>query len=132
YFHGCGKTDEELAAIVDRRVAFDVIDNSEELERLAAIASASEPVDVMLRVNTGIEAHTHAFIRTGGENTKFGIAREHLPPTLARLAELPQLRLIGLHAHIGSQISEVAPYATNLDELIAAARFAVERGFAVE
>jgi diaminopimelate decarboxylase len=132
YFHGCGKTDEELQAIVDRRVAFDVIDNREELERLAAIASPSAPVDVMLRLNTGIEAHTHAFVRTGGENTKFGIARDRLPHTLKRLAELPQLRLIGLHAHIGSQISEVAPFATNLDELAAAARIALERGFAVE
>ncbi|MBV8749843.1 MAG: alanine racemase, partial [Candidatus Eremiobacteraeota bacterium] len=74
YFHGCGKTDEELRAVVDRRVAFDVIDNAEELERLAALASPDAPVDVMLRLNTGIEAHTHAFIRTGGENTKFGIA----------------------------------------------------------
>ena len=132
YFHGCGKTDEELSAIVDRRVAFDVIDNAEELERLAALASASEPVDVMLRLNTGIEAHTHAFVRTGGENTKFGIALDRFPEVLARLGQLPQLRLIGLHAHIGSQISEVAPFSANVDELLAAARIAAERGFAVE
>ncbi|HEX3468080.1 MAG TPA: diaminopimelate decarboxylase [Candidatus Elarobacter sp.] len=132
YFHGCGKTDEELRAIVERRVAFDVIDNREELERLAAIASPDASVDVMLRVNTGIEAHTHAFVRTGGENTKFGIARDALGGVLERLEELPQLRLIGLHAHVGSQISEVAPYVTNLDELLNAAAFAVERGFAIE
>ena len=115
YFHGCGKTGEELQAIVERRVAFDVIDNREELERLAALAPASDPVEVMLRLNTGIEAHTHAFVRTGGENTKFGFALGRLPEILARLARLPQLRLIGLHAHIGSQISELAPFAANLD-----------------
>ncbi len=132
YFHGCGKTGEELRAIVDRRVAFDVVDNDEELERLAALAQPDQPVDVMLRLNTGIEAHTHAFVRTGGENTKFGIALDRLPEVLARLAQLPQLRLIGLHAHIGSQISEVAPFALNLDELLAAARLAAELGFAVE
>jgi len=132
YFHGCGKTGEELRAIVDRRVAFDVVDNDEELERLAALAQPDQPVDVMLRLNTGIEAHTHAFVRTGGENTKFGIALDRLPEVLARLAQLPQLRLIGLHAHIGSQISEVAPFAANLDELLAAARLAAELGFAVE
>jgi len=132
YFHGCGKTDEELRAIVDRRVAFDVIDNDEELERLAALAAVTEPVDVMLRLNTGIEAHTHAFVRTGGENTKFGIALDRLPGVLTRLGELPQLRLIGLHAHIGSQISEIAPFAANLDELLAAARLAAQHGFAVE
>ncbi|MEA2687627.1 MAG: diaminopimelate decarboxylase, partial [Candidatus Eremiobacteraeota bacterium] len=142
YFHGCGKTDEELRAIVDRRVAFDVIDNREELERLAAIASErsgrtaaqarnAQPVDVMLRVNTGIEAHTHAFIRTGGENTKFGIPLDGLREIFPRLAELPQLRLIGLHAHMGSQISEVAPYVANVDELLAAAETASAMGLPV-
>lgn len=132
YFHGCGKTDAELAAIVEGRVAFDVIDNDEELERLAALASdAAATVDVMLRVNTGIEAHTHAFIRTGGENTKFGFGLDRLPQALARLAALPQLRLIGLHSHIGSQISETAPFVANLDELIAAADLAASLGLPV-
>jgi diaminopimelate decarboxylase len=131
YFHGCGKTREELTAIVERRVAFDVIDNREELERLAAIAPASDPVDVMLRLNTGIEAHTHAFVRTGGENTKFGIPVAQLPGVLARLAELPQLRLIGLHAHIGSQIAEPAPFLANVDELLGAAALAVGQGHPV-
>ena len=128
YFHGCGKSDEELRAIVDRRVAFDVIDNDEELERPATIADPAAPVDVMVRVNTGIEAHTHAFIRTGGENTKFGVALERLPAFLARAAELPQLRLIGLHSHIGSQIAETAPFLANLDELLRAAERAQSLG----
>jgi len=121
YFHGCGKTDEELRAVVERRVAFDVIDNREELERLAAIADARDPADVMLRVNTGIEAHTHAFVRTGGENTKFGVALDELDGALRRIAALPQLRLTGLHAHLGSQIADVAPFLANLDELLSAA-----------
>jgi diaminopimelate decarboxylase len=128
YFHGCGKTDAELRAIAERRVAFDVIDNREELERLAALADPAHPLDVMVRVNTGIEAHTHAFVRTGGENTKFGISRDALPAFLARVAELPQLRLIGLHAHVGSQISEPAPFLANLDELMAAADMATALG----
>ncbi|MBV8297951.1 MAG: diaminopimelate decarboxylase [Candidatus Eremiobacteraeota bacterium] len=131
YFHGCGKTDEELRAVVERRVAFDVIDNAEELERLAAVAPPGDPVDVMLRVNTGIEAHTHAFVRTGGENTKFGTPVGRLPAVLARLAALPQLRLIGLHAHIGSQISEIAPFLANADELLAAAGLAAAHGLPV-
>ncbi|HEX3465582.1 MAG TPA: diaminopimelate decarboxylase [Candidatus Elarobacter sp.] len=134
YFHGCGKTAEELRAIADRRVAFDVIDNREELERLAQVAAeadAGEPVDVMLRVNTGIEAHTHAFVRTGGENTKFGTPADRLPAMLARLKELPSLRLIGLHAHVGSQVSELGPFLANLDELLAAARTAASMGLPV-
>ncbi len=124
YFHGCGKTDEELRAIVEHRVAFDVVDNREELERLAAIARRDDPVDMMLRLNTGIEAHTHAFVRTGGENTKFGVPLDELGDVLLRVAALPQLRLIGLHSHLGSQIADVAPFMANLDELIAAAQTA--------
>ena len=131
YFHGCGKTDEELRAIVARRVAFDVIDNDEELERLAMLADADAPVDVMLRVNTGIEAHTHAFIRTGGENTKFGFPLDRLPAAFRRIAALPQLRLIGLHAHLGSQIGELAPFLANVDELAAAADLACAAGLPV-
>ncbi|HEY0383098.1 MAG TPA: diaminopimelate decarboxylase [Candidatus Elarobacter sp.] len=131
YFHGVGKSDDELRAIVDRRVAFGVIDNHEELERLAPLASQTHPVDVMLRVNTGISAHTHAFVRTGGENTKFGVAVNRLPGIFARIAALPQLRLIGLHAHIGSQIADVAPFLANVDELLAAAELATAAGLPV-
>jgi diaminopimelate decarboxylase len=118
YFHGCGKSTEELGAIVERRVAFTVIDNVEELERLAQLARTSEPVDVMLRINTGIEAHTHEYIRTGGENTKFGIGVDAVPAVLRRLAELPQLRLVGLHSHVGSNIADAQPFCDNLDLLI--------------
>jgi diaminopimelate decarboxylase len=131
YFHGCGKTDDELQAILERRVAFDVIDNREELERVAALASPSAPLDVMLRVNTGIEAHTHAFVRTGGENSKFGIPVAGLASALDRVAQLPQLRLLGLHSHIGSQICEPEPFLTNLDELLAGARLAAAKGVPV-
>jgi diaminopimelate decarboxylase len=120
YFHGCGKTDDELRAIVERRVAFDVIDNAEELERLAGLARGVDvPVDVMLRINTGIEAHTHEYVRTGGENTKFGFPLPALDAAFARIAQLPQLRLIGVHAHIGSGIVDTAPFVENLDLLVA-------------
>jgi diaminopimelate decarboxylase len=119
YFHGCGKTDAELAAIVAGRVAFDVIDNVEELERLAQLAAdARGVVDVMLRINTGIEAHTHEYIRTGGENTKFGIGLDAVGAVLARLVSLPQLRLIGLHSHVGSNIVDAEPFIDNLEFLI--------------
>jgi diaminopimelate decarboxylase len=131
YFHGCGKTDDELRAIVDGRVAFDVIDNVEELERLAQLAVGTEPIAVMLRVNTGIEAQTHAFIRTGGENTKFGFPLDRLPAVFTRLAALPQLRLIGLHSHLGSQIADAAPFLANVDELAAAADLARAAGLRV-
>jgi diaminopimelate decarboxylase len=132
YFHGVAKTDAELRAIAAGRVAFGVLDNAEEIERLATIAREGAPVNVMLRINTGIEAHTHEFIRTGGENTKFGIPERDALATIARIAALPQLRLIGLHSHVGSQIVDVDPLVANLDELIAYADAARALGLPVE
>jgi diaminopimelate decarboxylase len=118
YFHGCGKTDAELGAVVEGRVAFDVIDNVEELERLARLAAGPFPVDVMLRINTGIEAHTHEYVRTGGEKTKFGVGAGEVDAVLARLATAPQLRLIGLHSHIGSSIADAQPFVDNVGLLV--------------
>ncbi len=118
YFHGCGKTDAELTAVVEGRVAFDVIDNAEELERLAQLASGATPVDVMLRINTGIEAHTHEYVRTGGENTKFGFAAAAVETLFERLTASPQLRLIGLHSHVGSGIVDAEPFVDNLGLLV--------------
>jgi diaminopimelate decarboxylase len=132
YFHGVAKTAAELHAIAAGRVAFGVLDNAEEIERLAEIARDDAPVNVMLRINTGIEAHTHEFIRTGGENTKFGIPECDARATIARIASLPQLRLIGLHSHVGSQIVDVDPLVANLDELIAYADAARALGLPVE
>jgi diaminopimelate decarboxylase len=132
YFHGCGKTDEELRAIADGRVAFSVVDNEEELERLAAIARPEGPCPIVLRVNTGIEAHTHEYIRTAGDKTKFGIAVADVAGLLARVAEKPALRLIGLHAHIGSQIAESEPYLASLALLIEQAGVARALGLPVE
>jgi len=132
YFHGVAKTDAELQAIVDGRVAFGVIDNAEEMERLASLASAQTPVDVMLRINTGIEAHTHEFIRTGGENTKFGFPEREAQAALRRIAALPQLRLCGLHSHLGSQIVDVEPLVANLEALIPYAETARALGLPVE
>jgi diaminopimelate decarboxylase len=118
YFHGVAKSDAELQAIAGGRCAFGVIDNAEEIERLAALAHAGAPVDVMLRINTGIEAHTHEFVRTGGENTKFGIPESDANAAIRRIAALGQLRLIGLHGHVGSQIVDVEPLLANLEALI--------------
>ena len=132
YFHGCGKTDEELAAIAAGRVAFGVVDSAEELARLAAIAEPAHPAPIVLRINTGIEAHTHEYIRTAGDRTKFGVALAEVPGMLARIAAEPSLRLIGVHAHIGSQIAEIEPYRESLTLLVQQADAARALGLPVE
>jgi diaminopimelate decarboxylase len=120
--HGAGKSDAELRAAVDGRVGRIVVDGIEELARLAAFEL---PATVMLRLNTGVEAHTHAFVRTGGNDTKFGIPQRDEAAAAAILLSNPQLRFVGLHAHVGSQIYDSAPFVANSHALIeAAARFA--------
>ncbi|MBD5635593.1 MAG: alanine racemase, partial [Candidatus Eremiobacteraeota bacterium] len=82
--HGCGKTDAELQAAANGRVGRIVVDHLSELERLAAVARTERPVNVLLRLNSGIEARTHDYVRTGGENSKFGFAAEALDDAIAR------------------------------------------------
>jgi diaminopimelate decarboxylase len=116
--HGCGKTDVELDAIADGRVGRVVIDNEHELAALAARARAERPVEVLLRINTGIEAHTHAYVRTGGESSKFGFALETLDDAIALARASAGLRLVGVHAHLGSQLFDAAPYVASVPILI--------------
>lgn len=118
YLHGCGKTNEELQAAVDGRVGRIVVDGFDELGRLAALSRNGRPVRIVLRFNTGIEAHTHEFVRTGGENTKFGFALGDADRAFAAVAAEPALHLVGLHAHIGSQIIDAQPFLANLEILM--------------
>lgn len=123
--HGAGKSDEELRAAVAGRLGCIVVDGLEELERLAALSQGAAPIGVMLRLNVGIEAGAHAYVRTGGNDTKFGVHLRDENAAAALLSSQPQLRFTGLHAHVGSQIYESAAYAHNAVALVdAAARFA--------
>ena len=130
--HGCGKSDEELEAAVQGRVGRIVVDGVEELERLTRSARADAPLRMLLRLNPGIEAHTHAFVRTGGEDTKFGIAPHDEEAARAMLRGAAGLRCVGLHAHVGSQIYEPGAFVAAAEALVqASARFARD-GFTIE
>ncbi|MHB8146566.1 MAG: diaminopimelate decarboxylase [Vulcanimicrobiaceae bacterium] len=118
--HGAGKSPLELQAALDGRVGRIIVDSIDELGRLSRMHSGGRNVDVVLRLNTGIEAHTHDFVRTAGDDSKFGIAPHEEGAALRLLAAMPALRLRGLHAHIGSQIYEPAPFAANAQQLLEA------------
>jgi diaminopimelate decarboxylase len=123
--HGCGKNADELRAAADGRVGRIIVDNLDELRELAGYARGQSPVNVLLRVNTGIEAHTHAFIQTGGDETKFGIAADDFPAAIEFLRVSPVLRFRGLHSHIGSQIYDAGAFVANVRALMnGAAQFA--------
>jgi len=122
--HGCGKPDAELDAVAAGRVGTIVADSLEEIVRLAERADPQRPIRTILRVNTGIEAHTHEFVRTGGDNTKFGIPFRQLDDAAAAVRDARGLAFAGLHSHIGSQIYDADAFVANVRELVGlAARF---------
>lgn len=129
--HGAGKLDEELRAALDGRVGRLVVDGLDELRRLHAMRS-DRRLDVLLRLNTGIEAHTHEFVRTGGDDSKFGFAPHDIAEAFALLADAPHLRLRGLHSHIGSQIGDAAPFEANAEYLAEAIERTRAAGFDVD
>jgi diaminopimelate decarboxylase len=110
YFHGNNKSEAELAKAIDCGCNI-VADNWWELENIAKLAQTNhKPVPVMIRVTPGIECHTHEYIRTGQIDSKFGFTPDGVDQVFAWLAKTPQIDLIGVHAHIGSQIFEQQPH----------------------
>ncbi|MFM8662172.1 MAG: diaminopimelate decarboxylase [Cyanobium sp.] len=108
--HGNNKSAEELALAAAHGVTV-VLDNWRDIELLSQLTpSLSDPVRLMLRFTPGIECHTHEYIRTGHLDSKFGFDPDQLEQVLRQLAGCGWGRLIGLHAHIGSQIFEIQPH----------------------
>jgi diaminopimelate decarboxylase len=129
-FHGNNKSDAEIAKALDVGVGRVVADSSDELDRLERLAG-DRGVEVLVRVTPGVEAHTHEFIETGTERSKFGftVSSDVAFDAAVRVARSPQLDLAGLHCHIGSQIYRLDSYARAIDIVVSlAARVASETG----
>jgi diaminopimelate decarboxylase len=104
-FHGNNKSVGELTRALDVGVGHIVLDSFEEVARLGYLAKEKNVrPKVMIRVTTGVEAHTHEFIATAHDDQKFGFARETALEAARRVLALDELELAGLHSHIGSQI----------------------------
>lgn len=131
YFHGNNKSVEELQYGIDAGCRI-VVDNWFELKTLSQLAqSLTQPVPILLRLTPGIECHTHEYIRTGHLDSKFGFDPEQLEAVFKYVAEQPQLRCIGLHAHIGSQIFEIQPHADLAGVMVQWFKKATEYGLPV-
>ena len=125
--HGNNKGDDEIARAVDAGVGRIVIDSFDEIDRLerllaagpGASAAASRPQPVLVRVTPGVEAHTHEYVMTGQEDTKFGfsLASGAAARAVERVRSIPRLALAGLHCHIGSQIFLLDSYAKAIEVL---------------
>lgn len=119
--HGNNKSESEIAAAIDYRVGTIVVDSHQEIARIARIAHETNRIqNVMLRLNPGVEAHTHEFIATAHEDVKFGlsIASGAAWDAILEISKHESLNLIGVHAHIGSQIFVMDGFAETAARLI--------------
>ncbi len=119
-FHGNNKSDQELRAAIDAGVGRLVVDSFDELDRLDRIVAAGRQApDVLLRVTPGVEAHTHEFIATGQNDSKFGftVSTGIAAKAVERALASDSVKLVGIHAHIGSQVFRVESFAESLSVL---------------
>jgi diaminopimelate decarboxylase len=119
--HGNNKSSGELRAAIDAGVGRIVVDSFDELDRLDELSErADEPVALLVRVTPGVEAHTHEYIETGTDDSKFGFGL-HTGEALRavrRVVAHDRLRLAGLHCHIGSQVFRLDSYAAAIDRMV--------------
>ncbi len=109
-FHGNNKSNKEIEFAVQQNIKI-IVDNDHDLDRLEKISnSLNHDLEIMLRFTPGIECHTHEYIRTGSFDSKFGFGIEKLNNLFEFIRNKKHLKLIGLHAHIGSQIFELEPH----------------------
>ncbi|MCG8401727.1 MAG: diaminopimelate decarboxylase [Firmicutes bacterium] len=114
FFHGNNKSENELKMALDYKVGRIMVDNNYELETLNDLAGRAGTVaDIILRLTPGVEAHTHAYIKTGQVDSKFGVVIENgqALAIIKRALAMQNVRLRGLHCHIGSQIFELESYS---------------------
>ncbi|WP_317949925.1 diaminopimelate decarboxylase, partial [Rossellomorea marisflavi] len=113
HFHGNNKSYEELAMALKLGIGCIVVDNFHELELIGAIlAERGGSTKVLLRVTPGIEAHTHDYILTGQEDSKFGfdLGNGQAEEAMKKAVAMEGIELLGLHCHIGSQIFETTGF----------------------
>lgn len=119
-FSGVGKREDEMARALEVGIKCFNLESEAELERLDAVAKARGTIaPVSIRVNPDVDARTHPYISTGLKDNKFGIAIADAERVYARAAELAGVTPIGIDCHIGSQLTELAPFLDALERLLA-------------
>ena len=119
YFHGNNKSPQEIKEGLKAGIGCFVVDNEQELKTLDKLTQETGiRANILFRINPGIEAHTHEFIQTGKIDSKFGIQLSDLDRLVQTVKKMKMVELKGFHAHIGSQILEVKPFAVEAELLL--------------
>jgi len=118
-FSGVGKTRSEMQRALAAGIACFNVESQAELEVLNQVALAmGRQAPVSIRVNPDVDAQTHPYISTGLKDNKFGIAHEQTLATYQRASSMPGLKVVGIDCHIGSQITQEAPYLDAMDRVL--------------
>jgi len=119
-FSGVGKSRDDMRRALEVGVHCFNVESTDELERLQLVAAElGVQAPVSLRVNPDVDAGTHPYISTGLKENKFGIAISDAEAVYARAAALPNLQVLGVDCHIGSQLTTLPPFLDALDRLLA-------------
>jgi diaminopimelate decarboxylase len=118
-FSGVGKTRAEMRRALEVGIGCFNVESEAELEVLSEVAVAAGKVaPVSIRVNPDVDPKTHPYISTGLKGNKFGVAHERTVHAYQRAASLPGLKVVGIDCHIGSQITDEAPYLDAMDRVL--------------
>ena len=119
-FSGVGKSIDEMAFAIEAGILCFNVESAPELERLNEVAGRlGKKAPISLRVNPNVDAKTHPYISTGLKENKFGVAYEDALNVYRHAARLPNIEIIGIDCHIGSQLLDPSPFAEALDKLLA-------------
>ncbi len=128
-FSGVGKRTDEMRRALEVGIRCFNVESSAELERLNMVAGElGVRAPVSLRVNPDVDARTHPYISTGLKENKFGIAIEEAPAVYARAADMAHIEVQGVDCHIGSQLTDTAPFADALERVLALIQRLAEAG----
>lgn len=118
-FSGLGKTEADIKAALQAGIACFNVESYAELDRIQQVAAElGKQAPISLRVNPDVDAKTHPYISTGLKENKFGIPSDTVFETYQYAASLPNLDVIGIDCHIGSQLTETQPFVDALDRVI--------------
>jgi diaminopimelate decarboxylase len=128
-YAGVGKTDAEIEHALRAGILMFNIESSEELANINEIAGRmGVKAPIAIRINPDVDAKTHPYISTGLKKNKFGIAIEHAATEYRAAALLPHIEIVGIHQHIGSQLTELSPFVDALTKTVGLVRLLKEEG----
>lgn len=117
-FAGVGKSCDEIEYALEQRVCSFNVESEAELDQIDRIASAKGArAPIALRVNPDVDSHTHQYISTGSHENKFGIALDRVAAVYEQAARMPNVEIVGVQMHIGSQIAEAKPFASAIGKV---------------